>query len=240
MVKGGRQKNKLGFPTVIAVRHPEVTDKYPDDGRLLKSSKALINFLERTSSDKRRTLYIELSQPQIDYYLKHGEAPGFVARFPDSYDPFFDAIDFAKKKGWNIVGLDKPKILLDLLPKQEQAYRSHSLLRLFEDIPPPPQLTLRYAMHNLREKSWAHKLKREKPTANDIVVMHPNHISGFLIESGLKGKNVVWIDKPRSLKIIKASRLNSREKRQLKRRRDQLREQRRKKIVARKSKPKVK
>jgi len=240
MVKGRKQKKKKGFPTFIAVRHPEATDKYPADNRLSRSSKVLIDFLKKPFSGKRRTLYIELTQLQIDYYLKHGEAPGFVARFPVSYDPFFDAIDLAKKKGWKIVGLDKPRLLLDLLPKQEQVYRRQSVLHFFGDAPPPPQLPLRYAMHNLREKSWAHKLKREKPTANDIVVMHPNHISGFLIESGLKGKNVVWIDKPRSLKIIKASRLNSREKRQLKRRRDQLREQRRKKIVARKSKPKVK
>ncbi len=190
-----RKAQKKESPTIVAVEHVNwAKPAKPESIQRLK------RIFERASKEKkRRTLFIELDQELIER---------FTSKEIGCQEAFHVAVNLAKGYGWKIVALDKRRATENLqwplapkLSKDELLKRKHG--------------------YNLREKSWARKIRLQRAGENDFVVMHPNHVRGFLIESGIKGKKVVWIDRPETRAFRGLSygkRLNARERRQLKRR----------------------
>ena len=68
-------------------------------------------------------------------------------------------------------------------------------------------------MTNFREQQWAGKTKSAGP--KDLIIMHPNHVRGFLIESRFSGRSVQWISQPITGKTYR--RLKSKERRSMRR-----------------------
>jgi len=189
-----KKAKKKEVPTIVAITHA-----FWDDFTYKSSLEKLEAFFEKAAVEaKNRRLFVELDSELLNDYLK---------KEIDFRDGFYKAVRLAKKHGWKVVPLDKTSVV--------EQFQSPLMLPLRKDF-----LRRRYLGYNVRERSWARKLKELKAGGSDFVVMHPNHVQGFLIETGIKGKNVVWIDRPRTWihhgPIRK--RLNSKERRKLKRR----------------------
>lgn len=191
-------------PKIIAARHYKVDS---DVQTLVSDCKRISEFLEGLSKeDKQRTLFIEGDKKIVDHYLKyisHGQPPKEIEN-----DPFFIAIQIAKRENWRIIPLDKSKVgdmAFELTTGSNDA------------------LTRRYIDKNLRQRYWAHYLRREKPQSGDLIVMHPNQIEGFLEESGMDPNDVVRISQ---LTSDFSPRLDPEEIKELMARRKQTREQR--------------
>jgi hypothetical protein len=194
-----RKAKKKESPTVIAVRHY-------DWGELInrESIKSVARLFKKAKQGEKRTLFIEIHEEAISDLLTKEVKPHLR-------DAFYVAVKLADKYGWKIVALDK-KSITSKLQWQENPVLTENELR-----------ERNFDTFNLRENMWTDILKDFRAGRKDFVVMHPNHVRGFLIESGIKGKNVVWIDKPAAKTFrgqVFGKRLNARERRQLKRRKE--------------------
>jgi len=195
----------LGEPIVIAVKHISLLYtpwSIGEKAELHAARKELAKYLAKLARIRaKRTLYIEGSQKTVEIDLanreeqkeivkRHLEAikhPNIIYRLnyqkPGEFyplpEPFQIAVLAAKRYGWEIKPLDSNK-------------RSDELIANI--INKDNYLTLTYyAKLNLRERRWA--IKTKKASENDIIVMYPDHVSGFLQHSGISPKRVVWISK---------------------------------------------
>lgn len=198
-----------GKPTIVALEHLSNT-KPEEQERLFEAKIQVRHFLESLAKDgKKRTVYLEVSPESMQQITSKNML--FKAT-----DPFMGVIDFAKRNGWKIVCLDNPKIDLKTYQAVER------LGDIFGRIPIEvinsrycqDALEARFNLMNLRAQVWAHLTRTAQP--EDLIIMHPNHVNDFLLESGILGKNVKWISKPRP-KQEKIRRLGSKERRILKR-----------------------
>lgn len=156
-----------GKPTIIAVRHLSNSEQ-GEEPAIRNEAIVLSKFLDRLSEEKkRRTLYLEASPRALQDF----EEMGLLFR---ALDPFSNALLTAKRQKWRIVLLDN---------KEDDR---NAWLR-----PWISALRKRFDNKNLREKKWASIVQGARE--GDIVVMHPDHVRGFLIESGFSGRSVLWI-----------------------------------------------
>lgn len=163
---------------------------------------------------KKRRLFIEGSEGGIKVMSE-------LTFSTESFDYF---IKIAKKHGWQIIPLDRAAVV---------EYKMFGKVRKTKDI-----ALRKFVSFNLREKYWARKVLRMKPTKDDIILMHPNHVKGFLTYSGMSGKQVIWLNQPKPEGAHWGwGRLNSRQRRKLQRKRKQA-QQKRMKPEYRKRKPK--
>ncbi|GEM_PF-6246356 len=103
----------------------------------------------------------------------------------DTVDPFIGALAFAREHNWEIAGLDKlshQKIHRDI----EHGVRTHPL---------PSEY--RYSFMDSRDRAMAIRAKIRLAGNGDVILMHPDHIEGFLADSGFNSNNVEWIHLPR-------------------------------------------
>lgn len=204
-------RNKKG-PTVIAAEHgnffldlsekerySDTFNKYIETVRKVKSV-----FDEKAMEKKRRTLFIEMTPAILEKILKFLDS----GRNENELYPFAEIIAMAKNHGWNIQALDRESIT-GLVYKAK-------LVRNPSPETPPRKL---YLQHNLRERHWANKV-RQQAGQNDLIVMDPHHVRGFLIEGSLKSENVVWVDSPAKHNRKRYRRLTAKEVRKLKRTRE--------------------
>ena len=189
----------MGEPIVIAVKHISLLYtpwSIGEKAELHAARKELAKYLAKLARIRaKRTLYIEGSQKTVEIDLANREEQKEIVRkylrtpFRRSYhhpegfypvpEPFQIAVLAAKRYGWEIKPLDSNK-------------RSDELIANI--INKDNYLTLTYyAKLNLRERRWA--IKTKKASENDIIVMYPDHVSGFLQHSGISPKRVVWISK---------------------------------------------
>lgn len=153
----------------------------------------------KDAGESKRRLFIECPKEDFDKILKY--------RFTG--ETFADFMHLALDNGWEVIPIDR-KIQAPGAPMPISFKASVEGDILLE----------RYVRLNVREKYWARLIKKFKPRAEDFIVMHPGHIRGFLSESRIKPKKVVWLDKLVPVgPVISGGRLTSSERRKLKRRR---------------------
>lgn len=193
----------------------EVVDKYyiPDEKRekfkeehldqLTKTSKELNETFEKLAKEgKTRTIFIETDRNLLQRSSTKEALHYHEHVFPD---PWILAIHLANKYGWRIFPLDS-KLLKSISGKSSGEY-----------------LESNYIDMNMREAQWAAKFKKHGHN-DDIVLMHPGHVEGFLNQSGIKGTRVVWVDK--SKREYDSRRLIPHEVNELRKRRNEMRDQR--------------
>lgn len=158
-------------PLVLAVRHNEWSEQ---------KTKAIEKAMKSKTSSER-TLFIEGSKSWHDS----------IQTQDYEFEPFSFALRLAKQMGWRIVYLDRrPAIqILKKIP-QEPEYWGRKNWKNW-------RLT-KYVLMNLREKDWARKTRKNKMGKNDVVVLHPDHVTGFLLETGIRPAAVTWLDKPKN------------------------------------------
>lgn len=174
-------------PLLLAAYHPrkEVLDEFEFNNKLKAGEKKIAEIFGRLAAEKKkRTLFVEM------------EAHGISRRDPESAffdpvegifsDPFTLAVQEAKKHGWRIEPLE-----------QKETSEAERIARLRIGYKPEGKALLewRYAHFNCREKAWA-GLIAKKATEDDIVLIHPNHVKGFLTHSNLPREKVVWVHRP--------------------------------------------
>lgn len=211
-------------PTIIALQHPIKEDA----ARCEKIRDAL----EEISRDgKKRTLFVELSQGDISLVLDQKPKTRhelIQAINLDMYpEPFAEAVRVAYSKGYKIVGLMSPSVTR-FIDKVKPLYR-HFPSRRKELLK-----VTSYVNKNLMEPFMAKRLAKHKPTSNDIIIMHPNHVKGFLAEVDFKPKSIKWLDRPRKRGQHDVWRLKGRELRDFLKEREIRRKERQRIAFARK------
>ncbi len=176
----------MGEPIIIALEHRSLSRLFETQtrDRLKAARKEVSKFLGLLARNgAKRTLYIEGSKGTIDGILAkgiRGILQNLSRKSTQDYlppEPFEVAILAAKKHGWEIKPLDSKEITGKLTKGGCNDIES------------------RYVGYDIRERKWA--IKTRRAGENDIIVMHPNHVSGFLKMSGINLKKVAWISKPR-------------------------------------------
>ena len=178
--KGGKD------PAIIAAEHLANVDSLAHYEKVilprLKATAAKIEVILKTASKggKKRTLYVEGEPNFVDHSIA-GPSPHFAANF----DSFSSSIKLADLLGMRVQPLDREWGALSIMMLLGQL--RHPLLSRFLD-------------NNLRHRLWAHKFTETPPNSRDIILMHPNHVIGFLTETALFGKKyggrVEWVDRP--------------------------------------------
>lgn len=197
------------YPTVIALKHRDFRDEMSQARlALLKATQdKIIEIITKAPpTRKKRTLFIEGDTATYE------KDPG--------NEPFRWSVITARARGWRIIPLDRTdfrKMLFDQLSSEMWIPKRMGDSSLEK-----------YILYNLREKYWARVLERNNASSNDLVVMHPNHIRGFLIESHIPGRNVQWISRPDRLL---SSRLGTKDRRRVLRKRTHQRTIRQKNIT---------
>lgn len=171
-------------PLIVAVNHPT---NIVGEASLEQEYDKVIKMFASISGKKSRRVFIEISPKGLQELKSSG-----WARVPD---PFLAAYFSARTAGYEIIPLDNNKLHdIDSLGNYSR------ILRNLGEADAPK--LFRYLNKNLREKYWAFKVKANKITSADVIVMHPNHVRGFLKESGLKPKFIRWINKPQKLMVL--------------------------------------
>lgn len=147
-------------PTLIGLQHLDftLTSKLLSD-----ASDKIVDFLAKAKMrKKKRTIFIEMRSEQLNNYIERALSKrlGF-----SKLNPFGITIAWALKNGWKVVPLDR--------------FNVQALSHLA-----PPE----YLNKNVRERLWANKIAFGRtPKVFDIIIMHPNHIWGFVKECQKKG-----------------------------------------------------
>lgn len=183
-------------PKVIALVHSTVP---PNPFDIIYSSMAHDYLEEVASENKKRRLFIEgpsaVIEAKIDRIkkIRHQSNGGdyFVRDFSvNPQDPFEVALAEAIANKWEIIPMDK-----------ESHLKIYS--KTWQNDPMRISKTTRYVTMNLRERQWAATIKRLNAGKDDIVILHPDHVKGFLKMSGISKDNVTWLSHPeRTMKRI--------------------------------------
>jgi len=168
----------MGGPIILAVRHS--VHGMENWTQLRKAKQNLSEFLTGLAGERvKRTLFIEGAET-TDYFRE--DVRKIMAEC-GIVEPFSTAIEFAEQKGWTVVPLDKKSVI--------------SLMDAYTHNPHPEDKlddSVTYLMYNRRERNWAHRTRNAKD--EDIIIIHPSHVKGYLAESGLDPRRVVWINRP--------------------------------------------
>ncbi len=128
--------------------------------------------------EKKRKLFIELSPGKVQEILEYIRTHAQYTHI-SFMSPFEVAINLAVKNKWEIVSLDA-------------AWLNKIIMKIKET---GKAELIGYANHNHRERMWARKVRKlAKP--NDFVVMHPNHVEGFMKDAGYSGKRATFLSNP--------------------------------------------
>ncbi len=167
---------------VFGVRHYDVLE---DRDELAADRRALLKALGVL--DGARRMFFEGTSGDIDVMVKVKDNQ------LGSIDPHVGAVNYALSRGWELVPLDKEShrnlVLSGRMDTDDHRFEAVSF-----DRNAPYTVMKNYLVHNVRERSWALKAKRERMGAGDIAVMHQMHVKGFLKETGLDA-DVVWISR---------------------------------------------
>lgn len=109
-------------------------------------------------------------------------------------EPFAKILKELDRRGIEVVPLDRDK-LPKMIGEIERKVRDVDSLRQDPKKGLEMLKVLRYIMHPLREKGWKGKLQRNA-TADDLVIMHPGHLSRLKYTMKIPARNMVWIHKP--------------------------------------------
>ena len=139
------------------------------------------------SEDKPRRVFIELA-PDVLERMRSGDIPNELLD-----DPFIDVVHFADAKGWQVIPLDRAMIRQATDTMTEPLLRK--LLSHTEPIKASDGVMQRYLSWNVKERSWALKLRRERPTEDDLVLLTPHHVNGLVEMMDYDSGRVVWIDR---------------------------------------------
>lgn len=158
---------KLRGPLIIAALHQ---DRYGLRD-LVKTGEAVAEAV-RKHGVKGARVFIEGEQKIIEQQMREDTDPS---------RPYALAAATAAEKGMEVVGLDTKEMI--------KAFYGHENRGDIE--------LMRFTEKNLREWSWAKKVEQTEPpvTEDDIVIMHPNHVEGFLKNSRM-AHEIVWVDQP--------------------------------------------
>lgn len=169
-------------PTVIALKHYRVIEKKEE---LTQTQERVQEYLNKLAAVKQqRRVFIELNEKVLES-IRSGEYP-FI-------EPFSTVVLTADEQNWTVIPLGR-KLITDV--RSTVVERTSRKFRFEGPNDPFDFQTIRYINQNLRERAWAHKIKMQKPGEHDLIVMHPNHVEGFLKETGHDPQKVVWINKP--------------------------------------------
>lgn len=158
-----------------------------------------------------RTLFIEIDQ------VNH-------RRIASEPAPFSHAIKIAQEQGWRVVYLDSNAIAkihrraltaLHMAERQHQntGARAHAVeKRRAEEL-------MYYVNANLRERYWARVIAAHHAGPQDIVILHPIHVQGFLREIGHPNTPVREFKLQMKLKPVGYHKLTAKEVERFKRRR---------------------
>lgn len=117
---------------------------------------------------------------------KHEPAYLKIGKFTvNTADPFEMVVALADKKGWPVKTLDK-QVLRDL-PGSTRNVLNQNRRADVED----------YFQYNYRERYWGHLVRLRKIPPQDLIIAHPNHITGFAHEAGYSPDRAIWINNPR-------------------------------------------
>lgn len=160
---------------------------------------------DQTTYEKLKKIFDKASTTPQKLFVEYSEAIYAKRLAEGSFDPHMYAVHLAREKGWKIVFMGKQ--LSKFIP-------TIGTLGIH------PNQTARYLIMNIRERIWGIRIRKIGVHPGDIIIVHPEHVSGLLHEGQLKGIRTVYLNKPRN---IGWKRLTPFEKKKM----DQLRNQRR-------------
>jgi len=170
-------------PTIVAIAH---TMRYMSEKEIEYRIGLITKYLNGLPSGKR-TVYIEASE-ELGKIITDTKISILKMAIKINKDPFYEAAILAKSKGWNVVGLDRDS-LRKVGRKIKVALANDYFNRFLTKLDT-------YRTFDAREKSWALKLKLMKPKPQDVIIMHPAHVSGFMKYAEFHPKKVEWLEKP--------------------------------------------
>ncbi|MDD5162677.1 MAG: hypothetical protein PHD95_00540 [Candidatus ainarchaeum sp.] len=203
-------------PKIIALEHPPFPNSLSKHTALAEGSAQIRAFLEkRAKKGTTFRIFLEGSLDMLNYFKKidldfaeMGSEEKDRSFFLADLSPYFNVVQIATREKWPIIPLDKKAI--KALVEKGIAKKDSTLGR--------------YLVSNLRERYWAHLLKIMKPTSVDVIIVHPNHVRGLLIETGMNPRNVIWFNRPRNF-FARWRRLSKLEEKRFKRKRNAARKQ---------------
>jgi len=163
----------MDAPLIVAAKHLKVG---MSDRLIAETKEKLSQELNPLAQDGvKRRLFIEGTR---EFYSSVLEDPNVCDLEPCISEPYYHAVRIALNAGWQVVTLDKASY--------EDVIQNY----------PPKSPERRYMQYNLRERHWALVLRQHSACSNDIMLIHPNHVEGFLAETGFPSERVRWLDTP--------------------------------------------
>jgi hypothetical protein len=166
---------KKNTPKVISANHIS-WHRSPSRAEVDHTWNRLEKLVEAAEREKKsRTLFVE--GEKIDFeYARHPMPSRLV------HDPFYRIINRVKVLGWKVVYLDE----------------NNKYERICDELKIDHPEIITYFGKDLREAHWAEVLHHSKVTSDDFVLVHSNHVRGFIRRAGFQAGHVVWVDLPKT------------------------------------------